>query len=226
MTHESSSPVRGVILDIDGTLLDSNDAHAAAWSDALAEHGHEVAAARIRPLIGMGGDKVLPKLTGISEDDPRGKAISERRGEIFRQKYLPDVRPFPRVRELVERLGRDGRKVVVASSASEEDLGALLEKAGVRDLLAGETSSDDADRSKPDPDIVCAALKKLALPADAAVMIGDTPYDVEAATRAGIRTIALRSGGWTDPDLRGAAAVYADPADLLAHLDESPLARR
>lgn len=227
MSEPSSqeSPVCGVILDIDGTLLDSNAEHADAWSDALAEHGYRVDPARIRPLIGMGGDKVLPMLTGLSDDSPVGKKIGERRGEIFREKYLPHIRPFPRVRDLIERLERQGRKLVVASSASEEDLGALLDKAGVRDLLDGETSSDDAERSKPDPDIVQAALAKLDAERDRVVMIGDTPYDIEAATRAGIRTIALRSGGcWSDTDLRGAAAIYSDPADLLAHLDESPLA--
>jgi HAD superfamily hydrolase (TIGR01509 family) len=220
-------PVRGVILDIDGTLLDSNAEHAEAWSDALAEHGYYIDASRIRPLIGMGGDKVLPTLIGLSEESPTGRKISRRRGEIFRAKYLPRIRPFPQVRDLVERLEREGRTIVVASSASKEDLRALLEKAGVRDLLDGETSSDDAERSKPDPDIVHAAMEKLDLPPERVVMIGDTPYDVEAATRAGIRTIALRSGGcWTDPELHGATAIYSNPADLLAHLDESPLACR
>jgi HAD superfamily hydrolase (TIGR01509 family) len=222
---KADGPVSGVILDIDGTLLDSNAQHAQAWSDALAEHGYDVDSGRIRPLIGMGGDKVLPELIGLSEESPTGQRISERRGEIFRTKYLPQVRPFPRVRDLVERLDREGHTIVVASSASKEDLRALLEKAGVRDLLAGETSSDDAERSKPDPDIVHAAMQKLGLPPERVVMIGDTPYDVEAAKRAGIRTIALRSGGcWSDTALQGAAAIYGDPADLLAHLDESPLA--
>jgi HAD superfamily hydrolase (TIGR01509 family) len=217
-------PVQGVILDIDGTLLDSNAEHAEAWADALAEHGYYVDPSHIRPLIGMGGDKVLPKLIGVSEEGPTGQKISKRRGQIFREKYLARIRPFPKVRDLVERLEREGRSIVVASSASKEDLRALLEKAGVRDLLDGETSSDDAERSKPDPDIVHAAMEKLDLPRERVMMIGDTPYDVEAAARAGIRAIALRSGGgWSDIDLQGATAIYTDPADLLAHLDESPL---
>jgi HAD superfamily hydrolase (TIGR01509 family) len=171
----------------------------------------------------MGGDKLLPKLLGVSEKGPTGQKISKRRGEIFRTRYLPKIRPFPEVRRLIERLDRSGRKIAIASSASKEDLDALLELAGVRDLLDGKTSKDDADSSKPDPDIVHAAMAKLDLPPDKVVMIGDTPYDVEAATHAGIRTIAVRSGGWTDAELHGAAAIYTDPADLLAHLDESPL---
>ena len=216
---------RGVILDVDGTLIDSNDAHARAWVDALAEQGHRVGFARVRPLIGMGGDKVLPELIGVSEESTEGRAISTRRGEIFRTRYLPTLRPFPCVRELVGRLEDAGDQIAVASSASQEDLGALLDKAGLRHLLHEATSKDDAERSKPDPDVVHAALERLAMPPQEVVMIGDTPYDVEAAARAGVPTIALRSGGgWTDADFAGAAAIYDDPADLLAHLPESPLA--
>jgi HAD superfamily hydrolase (TIGR01509 family) len=217
---------RGVIFDVDGTLLDSNDGHARAWVDALGEDGHRVDFARVRPLIGMGGDKVLPALIGVAEDTPQGKASSERRGEIFRTRYLPRLRPFPKVRELVARLERDGKEIAVATSASEEDLRALLEKVGVSHLAREAATKDDAERSKPDPDIVRAALDRLGLPPDDVVMVGDTPYDVESASRAGVRTIALRcGGGWTDADFAEAAAIYDDPADLLAHLDESPIAR-
>jgi HAD superfamily hydrolase (TIGR01509 family) len=215
---------RGVILDVDGTLLDSNDAHARAWVVALAEHGHRVPFERVRPMIGMGGDKVLPELVGIEEDSPEGRSISTRRGEIFRTRYLPTLRAFPRVRELVARLEQRGDRVVVASSASEEDLGALLDRVGLRRLVDGATSKDDADRSKPDPDVVRAALGRLGMAPASVVMVGDTPYDVEAAKRAGVPTVALRSGGgWRDADFAGAAAIYDDAADLLAHLDQSPL---
>ncbi len=219
----SSAPPRGVILDVDGTLVDSNDAHADAWMDALAEIGRHADRVRVRALIGMGGDKLLPQVTGIPEDSPEGRAISDRRGEIFRTRYLPTVRPFPKAHELVSELERLGFRIVVASSASEDDLGALLDKAGLRHLLHEATSKDDAGRSKPDPDVVAAALGELGLPAEEAMMLGDTPWDVEAAARAQVRTIALRSGGWSDADLADAAAVYDDAADLLAHLDESPL---
>ncbi len=220
---DATSP-RGVILDVDGTLLDSNDAHAEAWSDALAEAGYYIDPSRVRPLIGIGGDKVVPTLIGLSEDSPTGRKISRRRGEIFRRKFLPRVRPFPGARELIERLDREGCRIVVASSSAKTDLHALLEKAGVRDLVEAETSKDDAEASKPDPDVVGAALGELGLPADAVVMVGDTPYDIEAAARAGVKTIALRcGGGWYDAELKGAAAIYDDPADLLAKLDTSPL---
>jgi HAD superfamily hydrolase (TIGR01509 family) len=215
---------RGVILDVDGTLLDSNDAHAEAWSDALAEAGYYIDVGRVRPLIGMGGDKVVPTLIGVAEDSPTGKRISKRRGEIFRSKFLPRLKPFAGTRELVQRLQRDGRRIVVASSASKHDLEALLECAGVRNMIDSETSDDDVDRSKPDPDVVHAALDELDLSPDEVVMVGDTPYDIEAAARAGVRTIALRcGGGWYDAELQGAAAIYDDPADLLAQLESSPL---
>src|SRR5262245_40006131 len=157
------TPARGVILDVDGTLLDSNDAHAEAWSDALAEAGYYIDASRVRPLIGKGGDKVVPELIGLSEDSPTGRRISKRRGEIFRKKFLPRLQPFKGARALVERLQRDGQRIVVATSASKHDLDALLERAGVRSLIDGHTSKDDVDRSKPDPDVVHAALGELAL---------------------------------------------------------------
>jgi HAD superfamily hydrolase (TIGR01509 family) len=217
---------RGVIFDVDGTLIDSNDAHARAWVDALAEYGHRVDFARVRPLIGMGGDKLLPEVIGVAEDTPEGEAISERRADVFRSRHLPDLRAFPKARELVERLERDGTAVTIASSATKEDLVALLDKAGLRSLADCAASKDDAERSKPDPDIVHAALARLGLRPDDVVMVGDTPYDVEAAQRAGLRAIAFRcGGGWSDADFDGATAIYDGPADLLARLDESPLAR-
>ena len=217
---------RGVIFDVDGTLIDSNDAHAHAWVDALCEYGHQVDFARIRPLIGMGGDKLLPEVIGVADDSPEGKAVSGRRADIFRARHLSELRPFPKARELVQRVERDGRKVTVASSATKEDLVALLDKAGLRHLADDSASKDDAERSKPDPDIVHAALGRLGVPPVEVVMVGDTPYDVEAAKRAGIRAIAFRcGGGWTDADFAGAAAIYDGPSDLLAHLDESPIAR-
>ena len=215
---------RGVIFDVDGTLLDSNDAHAHAWVEALAERGHRVDFDRVRRLIGKGGDKLLPEVAGIPEDSPEGRAVSERRGEIFRIRYLPGLQAFPKVVELVHRLRHDGLHVTVASSASEKDLAALLDQAHVREWIEDTTSKDDAANSKPDPDIVHAALDRLRVPPDEAVMVGDTPYDVEAAAKAGVRAIALRSGGyWSDEDFKGATAVYDDPADLLRNLGSSPV---
>ncbi len=215
--------LRGVILDIDGTLIDSNGAHAQAWVDALAEHGYQVSPERVRRLIGMGGDKLLPEVTGLAKDTPQGRQISRRRSEIFMERYLPHIRPLPGTRALLQRLQDEGLALAVATSAQQAEVEGLLAAAHVADLLPTRTTSNDARNSKPDPDIVEVALQRLGESAGDALMIGDTPYDVEAAQRAGLPIIALRSGGWQDADLRGAAAVYEDPADLLAHFDTSPL---
>jgi HAD superfamily hydrolase (TIGR01509 family) len=215
----------GVIFDVDGTLVDSNDAHARAWVEAFAEAGHPVPFERVRRLIGMGGDQLLPEAAGLSAEAEPGRSIAKRRGEIFEQKFLPQLRPLPGARELVARLRHDGYRLGVASSAQPAELEPLLRLAGVEDLLRERTSAGDVEESKPEPDIVLAALRKLRLGPSAAVMIGDTPYDVEAARRAGVALIAFRSGGWSDPDLRGALAVYDGPADLLARIESSPLRR-
>jgi HAD superfamily hydrolase (TIGR01509 family) len=169
---------------------------------------------------------VLPELTGLSSDSPEGKAIADRRGEIFKADYLPALAPTRGAQALLEWLRDDHKTLFVASSAAADELQALLQVAGASKLMESTTSSDDAERSKPDPDIVAAALKQTGCPAEAVIMIGDTPYDVEAALRAGIDIIGLRSGGWSDQQLRGAVAVYADPADLLEHYNLSPFKRR
>jgi HAD superfamily hydrolase (TIGR01509 family) len=212
------------LLDIDGTLIDSNDQHAQAWVDVGREFGIDIDYQHVRRLIGMGGDKVLPKVAGLEEDSPEGEKIKERRGEIFRETYLPNLKPFPQARELLQRLRDDGWTLVVATSASKEDMDGLLKQAGIKDLIEEKTSSSDAEESKPDPDIVQAALKTADARPEQAVMLGDTPYDVEASGRAGVRCVALRCGGWGDADLGGAVAVYDDPADLLARYAESPFA--
>lgn len=217
--------IQGVILDVDGTLVDSNNAHAWAWVEAFERHGLEVSFEQVRPLIGMGGDNLVPELTGIGKDDPLRHQISEAWKEIFQEKYLPRVRAFPKTRELLERMQTEGLRRVVASSAKEELLGKLLEIARVQDLVEARISSDDAQNSKPDPDIVKAALERLGLPPDQVVMLGDTPYDIEAAGRLGIGTIALRCGGFLEGALDGAIAVYEDPEDLLRQFDTSVLSR-
>ncbi|MBA2572738.1 MAG: HAD family hydrolase [Gemmatimonadetes bacterium] len=220
-----SKQPNAVILDIDGTLIDSNDAHARAYEDAGRELGFDIPFERVRPLIGKGGDKVLPEVTGIEEDSPDGERITERKGEIFRERYLPTLKPLPGARQLLHRFRDDTMKLVIATSAGKDDLKGLLEQAGVADLIQDATSADDAEESKPDPDIVLAALKQAGFPPEEIVMIGDTPYDVEAATRAGVRIVGVRCGGWGDQDLQGAIAVYDDPADLLDRYDESPFRR-
>jgi HAD superfamily hydrolase (TIGR01509 family) len=215
------APVKAVLFDVDGTLVDSNDAHAHAWVQAFAENGIQVDFARVRRCIGMGGDKLMPEVSGLTEDGDTGRRISRRRREIFKELWLPRLQPFRDARPLVAALKDRGLTVVAASSAKEDELRPLLEIAGAGSLMDAATSSDDADESKPDPDILLAALERAGTAPEDAVMIGDTPYDVEAATRAGVRILAFRCGGWADADLRGAAAVYDGPWDLLARLDEA-----
>lgn len=216
--------LRGVILDVDGTLVLSNDAHAHAWVEAFREFARDVPYARVRPLIGMGSDKLIPTVApDLSSGEGLGKRIAAAHDRIFQDRYAPHLRPAPGTRELVERLHAVGLKTVVASSAKRDELAALLKAARVDDLLRETTSASDTKESKPDPDVVSAALKKIGLRADECRMIGDTPYDVEAGGRAGVAVIAVRCGGWTDAGLRGAVAIYDDPADLTAHLAESPL---
>jgi HAD superfamily hydrolase (TIGR01509 family) len=217
--------LKGVIFDIDGTLVDSNDAHAQSWVDTFAEAGYEVPFEVVRPLIGMGADKLLPKTINVRHDSEQGKRLIKRRSEIFRGRYLPRLRPLPGARDLVLRVREDGLKAIVATSAKDEELKSLLKAATVEDLMEEKATSSDAKRSKPDPDIVEAAIDESGVSPDNAVMIGDTPYDVEAATRAKVRIIAFRSGGWGDKELEGAAEVYDGPADLLAHYDASLLGR-
>ena len=216
---------RGVIFDIDGTLVDSNRAHAESWAETLASFGHDVSADDVQPLIGMGGDKLLPELVGVDIESDEGKKYSEHRTKLFFREYLPGLRAFPQVRALAERFAADGLRMVTASSASEEELEKLLEVAGIGDLLTDTTSSDDAERSKPDPDIVHAAVGRIALPPAELVMLGDTPYDVEAALRAGVRIVAVRSGGWDDESLAGATVIYDDVAHLFREYGESVFSR-
>jgi HAD superfamily hydrolase (TIGR01509 family) len=218
--------LNGVIFDIDGTLVDSNDAHAQSWVDTFAEAGYNVPFEVVRPLIGMGADKLLPKTIGIKHDSEEGKKLIKRRSEIFRERYLPQLRPLPGSRALVLRVRKEGLKAIVATSAKDEELQGLLEAAEVEDLMEEKATASDAKRSKPDPDIVEAAIEESGVSPSNLVMIGDTPYDVEAATRADVRAIAFRSGGWDDVSLAGAVEIYDGPADLLAHYDESLLGRK
>jgi HAD superfamily hydrolase (TIGR01509 family) len=214
-----------VIFDVDGTLVDSNNAHAEAWVKALVKSGRDVDFSRIRPLIGKGADKLLPEVTGVSADSPEGRAIIELRGEIFRIEYIPTLKPTRGAQQLLEWLRDERMTLGVATSAESSELEALLRIAGASKLIESAATSDDAKQSKPDPDIVQAAIARTGCPSSAVIMVGDTPYDIEAAHRAGIGIIALRSGGWADEPLSRALAIYDDPADLLDHYDVSPFAR-
>jgi len=216
--------LRGVLFDIDGTLVDSNAAHAQSWVDTLREAGHEVPFDVLWPMIGMGGDKVLPSAAGIDIDSELGRQLSARRWEIFQRDYLLSLRPTPGARDLVQRMKDDGLELIVASSASVDELGALMDAANVRDLFEKTTSSSDAEDSKPDPDIVQAAVKKSGMKPDELIMLGDTPYDVQAAIGAHVNLVGLLCGGWSEIELSGATAIYSDPLDLLKWYDASPFA--
>ncbi len=220
-----TNAIRGVILDMDGTLVDTNEAHARTWVEALKAFGHEVPIEAVRPLMGMGGDKLLPRLTGEPKESPLGEKIAQRRSALFEQHYLPGIKPFAQSRELIERMREAGLKIVIASSSQREHLDRLIAVVGIEELIDAATSASDVDASKPEPDVIAAALDKLGIAPQNVVMLGDTPYDIEAAGRLGVRTIALRCGGWDDQGLTGASAIYNDPAQLLANFDASPLAQ-
>jgi len=219
-----------VLLDIDGTLVDSTAAHARSWTDAVAEAGLPVPSEHdARRLVGMGADHILPRLApGLDPEGDEAARLRGRVGELFRERHLPGVRAFPAVRELLLRMRGEGLRLVAASSARRENVGHLLEIAGVADLIEASTSSSDVERSKPEPDIIEAALEKSGCASrDSALMLGDTPYDIEAARRAGVGCVVLRCGGhgcWRDANLAGAVALYDDPADLLARFVSSPFA--
>jgi len=218
------SMIDAVIFDVDGTLVDSVDLHARAWQDALAAFGKRIPFQKIRAQIGKGGDQLLPVFLTGEEMDQLGDKISQQRKSLFAERYLPEVQAFANVRALFERILQDGRTVALASSADADELKTYKERAQISDLVDTETSKDDADKSKPHPDIFEAALDRLGNPpSDSTLVVGDTPYDIEAARKAGIRTIAVRSGGFRDDTLSGAVAIYDNITDLLVHYDQSPL---
>lgn len=212
------STVTAFLFDVDGTLVDSNAAHADTWAQALTEHGYPRDAGQVRPLIGMGGDKLLPTIAGVTEDSPPGRAIGRRKAELFAERRH-GLLQTPGAGELIAYLRAEHKTVIVATSAGREEMRALLDQIGLASLLPARTSKEDVEESKPAPDIVVAALEQAGVSADRAIMIGDTPYDVAAAGAAGVRTIALRcGGGWSDASLSGAAAIFDDPRALLAQL--------
>lgn len=218
-----SNHVVAAILDVDGTLVESNDAHAWAWFEALRESGYQRNYSDIRSLIGAGGDKLTWALVNRAKGDPEAELLIARQRALFRERYLPRVQPVARARELVQRMRDDGMQLGIASSAPKQDVLTLLELARVKDLIDQVVSASDVWHTKPESQSVTMALEKLGARPTQAIMIGDTPYDVEAARRAGVETIVFRCGGWSDEDLGGAIAIYNHPADLLAHYEESPL---
>ncbi|HUS29869.1 MAG TPA: HAD family hydrolase [Kofleriaceae bacterium] len=206
---------RGVLLDVDGTLVDSNDAHANAWVEALAKFGHDVSFARARQFIGMGGDRLVEEVTGLPRDTRANKRIGDARSEIFLEKWLPSVRPVQGSRALLLRLLAEGYQYALATAAKSNELEPLLEIADIADIVPNRTTSSDVEHSKPDPDIIEAALGKLAsVERHQAVMIGDTPFDVLASRQANVAFIGVTCGGWSAEALNGAIEIATGPAEL------------
>jgi HAD superfamily hydrolase (TIGR01509 family) len=219
---------KAVIFDVDGTLVDSVDLHARAWQDAFREFGKEAPFEDIRYQIGKGGDQLMPVFFPRAELEQIGKRMQERRTEIYRERYVRQVRAFPKVRELFECIRRDGKQIALASSADAEDFDANMKLLGIGDLIDGATSARDAARSKPFPDIFEAALAKLdGVKAGEAIAVGDTHYDAEAAGHIGLPTIGVLCGGFRESDLRGAGCVevWRDCAEMLEHYTETALHR-
>jgi HAD superfamily hydrolase (TIGR01509 family) len=218
--------INAVIFDVDGTLIDSVDFHAKAWQRAFAEFGREFGFARIRNQIGKGGDQLLPVFLSEEEIEDFGEKVEKRRGEIFKRDYLPRLKPFPKVPELFRKILADGKKIALGSSAPEDELAQYKKIIGIEKLVKAETSADDAEKSKPEPDIFAAALEKLGdIPAENVIVVGDTPYDAQAAGKLNLQTIGVLCGGFPEKSLReaGCIAIYQDPADLLEKYEKSPL---
>lgn len=215
--------IKAVIFDVDGTLVDSVDIHAKAWQDAFRDFGHQVEFSDIRHQIGKGGDQLMPVFVPREELDARGHELDQHRSKLFKERYLHQIQPFPRVRELFEKLRADGIQIAFASSGKEDEIRTHQKRLNVEDLLDVQTTSDDAERSKPYPDIFEAAFDRLdGVDKAQAVVVGDTPYDAQAASKAGLRTVGVLSGGFAESELReaGCVAIFRDPADLLERYDE------
>ena len=225
MFNESHSmTIKAILFDLDGTLVDSNELHVDAWQQALGEAGHEVDRSTIHAQIGKGSDMFVPAIVPDA-DAAAITSLGDAHGRIFKGSLMARVQPFPRAHDILRDVHGRGQKVVLASSASGEELDHYLDLLDARSLVAATTGADDVERTKPAPDIFATALKKIApIGAEEAIVVGDSPYDVEAAKRCGIAAVALRSGGFDDDVLReaGAIAIYDDVAALLAD-DTSPL---
>ncbi len=214
---------RGVLFDVDGTLVDTSYLHAVSWWQAFRHAGLDVPMARIHRAVGMGAEHLVHEVTDGAADD-RLSELKTSHDAVYAT-YWPALRLLPGARELVLHCHRAGLVTVLASSASKPEFEVLTRVLDLDDAIDATTNADDADSSKPDPDIVEVALGKAGLQPQNAVFVGDAVWDVQAAGRVGVRCIGLESGGTSAAELReaGAVATYRDAADLLAHGSESPL---
>jgi membrane protein len=220
--------IKAILFDIDGTLVDSNERHVLAWAEAFESVGLEFAHQDIHQQIGKGADMLIPALVPDAADALRAH-LETSHGEIFKRKYLEQITPFPKAHDLLAHVRSTGQEVVLASSASGPELEHYLDLLDVRRLVQATTSADDVAHTKPAPDIFAAALDKLEpLGAIDVAVVGDTPYDMEAACKCGIQPIGVRSGKFRDQDLisAGCTALYDDVGALLAGFEQSPLATK
>lgn len=216
--------IKAVIFDIDGTLVDTVDLHAESWVRTFAHFGVEAPYDAVRARIGEGGDRIIAEFAPKAD----AAAVERHRADLFQCEYLPRARAFAGVRGLFERVHAGGQKAVLGSSCKAEELEAYKQLAGIADLVDAAASADDADGSKPAPDIFEAALARVEpITSRQAMVVGDSIYDAQAARRAGMAAIGLLCGGTPETTLRdaGCLAIYRDPDDLLRHYDRSPLAQ-
>jgi HAD superfamily hydrolase (TIGR01509 family) len=217
---------RGVLFDVDGTLVDTNYLHTVTWWEALRQHGHTVPMARIHRAIGMGSDKLLDHLLGPDRDRESDDPMRAAHLALYTT-YWERLRPLPGAADLLRACAARGLRVVLASSASKKELGALRRALDADDVVHTATSASDVDASKPDPDIIAVALREAGLSTDHALLVGDSVWDVLAAERAGIRCVGVTCGGTSAAELREAGAVetYDDPAALYENLERSAIAK-
>lgn len=211
------------LLDVDGTLIDSNYQHALAWYRAFREHDIVLPVWRIHRAVGMGGDQLVPALAGREVDAEQGDEIRASRDRIYKDELIEELAPLAGARELIGALKERGVRVVLASSSPQDEIERYLELLEARDVVDAWTTKDDVDATKPAPDLVLAALDKAGT--RDAVMVGDTPWDVEAAGKAGVEAVCVITGGWSQQELReaGAVAVFESVEELGERLDETPL---
>ena len=212
------------ILDIDGTLVDTNYHHAIAWYRAFRQHDIVLPIWRIHRHIGMGGDQLVGALTDERTEEEQGDDIRAAEKVLYFQ-LIEEVRPMAGARELIEQLKKRGHAVVLASSAKEDEVDHYLDLLDARDLADSWTTSADVESTKPAPDLVGAALKRAGASPDDGVMVGDTTWDVEAAKKAGVPTLTVRTGGFGADELEaaGAKAVFESVTELCERLDQTPL---
>lgn len=218
--------IEAAIFDVDGTLVDSNEFHAQSWQETFRHFGKEIPLEVLRREIGKGADQYLPVFLSERELRAIGAQVEAYRGKLYAEKYLQRLRAFPRVRDLFLQLRHDGKRIALASSGVADELAHYRKLADIDELVDAQTTKDDVAHSKPKADIVIVTLNKLGgIGADEAVLVGDSPYDVEAAKKIGVPTVGLLCGGFSNDVLRdaGAIAIFRDPAELLEKYQRSPL---